>query len=152
MTNAGVTIITVPSLETCAVSARVASQLHTLTEPHDIALTSLMYFPDLVNCFRNAELTSRRQLFFVLGQTFRVWRVCLFLGERATSRQKDETQTDGGYRYDVHRQFPCTYQDYVLHETFLRSFFNGGFPLRTTAAPLSPMSRRRSRAVLPNFE
>jgi len=152
MTNAGVAIIPVPSLETYAVSAWVASQLHTRTEPHDIALTGLMCFPDLFNYFRNAEPTTRRQLFFVLGQTFRVFRVCLFLGERTTSRQKDETQTDGGYRYDVHRQFPCTYQDYVLHETFLRSFFNNRFPLRTTAARSSPMSRRRSRAILPNFE
>ena len=124
MTNAGVAVIPVPSLETYAVRARVASQPYTRTEPHDIALTGLMHFFDLPNCSRNKDLTARRQLFFVLGQTSRVSRVRPFLCERTPSSQKDETQADGCYRYDVHRQFPCTYQDYVLHKTFLPSFFN----------------------------
>lgn len=60
-----------------------------------------MHFLDLLSCFRNKEFATRCQLFFVLGQTFRIWRVCSFFCERIGSSQQDKAQADDGYRDDV---------------------------------------------------
>lgn len=91
LTDASVAIVMVPGLATKAVRAQATSRRHAGTEPYDIVLTGLTHFFDLLNYFRDTELTTRRQIFFVLDQTFRVCRVCPISCERIRSCRQDET-------------------------------------------------------------